>query len=203
MRPVAAARPSACSLSNCRGRSIRTRGRRRSRPFPAIPYAFGVFRRPAVGRRHRDPTVELAVAIIVAVAGRHSRRVGHVESDLPERDDRVPPHRRGAVASRRFLEPVRPVEQQSPATTTRWGRMRAAGTARAVPGHGGAATRRRRRLQRTARYGRCRSAARPPVCRGSRREVSACHSGLAFGGPTHSTDENPISSMSGMKSNAP
>ena len=65
-------------------------------------------------RRRGDggPAVEHEVAVVVAVPAGNRRGVRHVGGDLPERDDRIPAHRRRAVAACRFLQPVRPVEQQ-------------------------------------------------------------------------------------------
>src|SRR5215475_13190238 len=58
--------------------------------------AFGVVGRPPVRRGDGSPAVEHEVTVVVAVAAGNRRGVGHVGGDLPERDDWIPAHRRGA-----------------------------------------------------------------------------------------------------------
>ena len=113
-----------------------TRVRRWPRSSPARPDAFGVLGGPAVGRGDRGPAVEHVFAVVVAVPAGNRTRVGHIGGDLPERDDRIPPHQRRPVSARRFLQPVRPVEHQVHPTTTRWGPTACCRNSTRVPSHG-------------------------------------------------------------------
>ena len=100
---------------------------------------LGVLRCPAVGRCHRHPTVELSVAVVVAMAGGHRGGVGDVETDLPERHDRVP-HAVDAVRPRPGGSPASPAvnsQVRRPQTTASDACCK---NSTRVPSHGGAAT---------------------------------------------------------------